>query len=199
MDYLLKAIKTLGLYMNTNLIRFCKLVKNRSEEHLKTIELLNENELYGQMVSILRQELDSLIRVLFLLTKNIDERNHFIEQTFKGYQWKINGQRICDKQMINISLKLCGWANYVYKFGCSFIHLSIFCDYENIDPFDFLSMKDKENIKEYLIQYHDYPQDVVLNINSIKPYILPIFNKIKGNLYCYIEHLENEDLFERLY
>lgn len=51
-----------------DLDKFCNIVKKRSEENAKTIKLLYENQLYGNCVGILRQELDSMVRVLFLLT-----------------------------------------------------------------------------------------------------------------------------------
>ena len=62
-----------------DLDKFCNIVKNRSEENAKTIKLLYENKLYGNCVSILRQELDSMVRVLFLLTCEQVKRMMFIK------------------------------------------------------------------------------------------------------------------------
>lgn len=46
---------------------FCRQVRSRSKEHQKAIGLLSEAGLAGQMVAILRQELDSMVRVIYLL------------------------------------------------------------------------------------------------------------------------------------
>ena len=40
-----------------NLKQFCEIVKKRSEENSKSIKLLYEQKLYGNCISILRQEL----------------------------------------------------------------------------------------------------------------------------------------------
>lgn len=67
-----------------DLDKFCNIVKNRSEENAKTIKLLYENQLYGNCVGILRQELDSMVRVLFLLTCEQSQRIMFIKQTLNN-------------------------------------------------------------------------------------------------------------------
>ncbi len=58
--------------------QFCRLVRERSIEHKKAIHFLFGNRLAGQMLSILRQELDSLVRVIFLLTLDLSVRSNLI-------------------------------------------------------------------------------------------------------------------------
>ncbi len=62
-----------------DLKQFCEIVKKRSEENSKSIKLLYEQKLYGNCISILRQELDSMIRVLFLLSKERKTRQILIQ------------------------------------------------------------------------------------------------------------------------
>lgn len=39
-------------------------------------------------MSILRQELDSMVRCIFLLSTTLEERQRFIEQTLNYERWK---------------------------------------------------------------------------------------------------------------
>ena len=54
------------LKMNT-VDRFCKILRNRSEENRKSFDVLFRNRLFCNCFSILRQELDSMVRVIYLL------------------------------------------------------------------------------------------------------------------------------------
>ena len=47
------------------------IIQKRSEENDKSIKLLYKQKLYGNCISILRQELDSMVRVLFLDRKSV--------------------------------------------------------------------------------------------------------------------------------
>jgi hypothetical protein len=46
--------------------RFCKIIRQRSQENKQAIGLLSRIGLTGQVMSVLRQELDSMVRVIFL-------------------------------------------------------------------------------------------------------------------------------------
>lgn len=70
-----------------NLKQFCEIVKKRSEENSKSIKLLYEQKLYGNCISILRQELDSMVRVLFLLSQEQETRQLLIQQTLDNEKW----------------------------------------------------------------------------------------------------------------
>ncbi|MDP3186793.1 MAG: hypothetical protein Q8M58_16170, partial [Anaerolineales bacterium] len=55
---------------------FCRQIRQRSEENRKAFAVLFHNDIIGNSVSILRQELDSMIRVIYLLSiDDIDYRN----------------------------------------------------------------------------------------------------------------------------
>jgi hypothetical protein len=47
---------------------FTRQVRERSRENAESLRLLHGRGLHANVVSILRQELDSLIRVIFLLS-----------------------------------------------------------------------------------------------------------------------------------
>lgn len=68
--------------------KFCKILRKRSAEHSQAMVRLND--LQGMMASILRQELDSMVRAIFLLViSDLSERNRLIKQTLKGETWTV--------------------------------------------------------------------------------------------------------------
>lgn len=170
--------------------QFCEIVRKRSEENSKSIKLLYENKLYGNCISILRQELDSMVRVLFLLSQKQETRQVLIQQTLDNEKWHIERKQIRDIELINNVLHLYGWARNVYMFGCSFSHLSVFHYYSEQDPFEKLSTEELKVIKNFMVQYHNFPQYNQINFVTMKPYILDIFDKIRGNLQCSLRDLE---------
>ena len=173
--------------------QFCKIIRERSAEHISAGKLLYENGLYGQYISVLRQELDSLVRVVFLLSKDLNMREHFINQTLNNIKWTQPNSRniITDRQMVNLTNRLNGWTNSVYRLGCAFIHLSPLADYKNENPFLQLTDSKVVDIKQHLHQYHEFNLSNDLNMATIIPYLPKVLEKIAGNLECYIEDLEN--------
>lgn len=171
------------------------MLKNRSSENRAAINLISRS--ISPAISILRQELDSMVRVIYLLQQTKAERRRLIDLTLKGKKWNVVTRKgkyepLTDKQMVKLASTLQGWTEYVYKFGCSFIHLSDFHNYYSINPFDSISKTDKENIIRYMRQYHGGRMSNELDMNELTPYIPAIFDKISSNLECYIRELENE-------
>lgn len=94
---------------------FLRQVRSRSREHRQAMNLLASARLAGQMVAVLRQELDSMVRVIYLLDKDIARRTQLIDESVSGKKWS----RVTDKEMVDLSQNLQGWTRSVYKFGCS--------------------------------------------------------------------------------
>jgi hypothetical protein len=140
---------------------FCRQVRSRSAEHAKAMRLLEAHQLPGIMASLLRQELDSMIRVIYLLaTTDMSERRRLIEASVAGEEWKHaskNGKEkyIRDAEMKELANKLHNWTKNVYKFGCNFIHLSSCHDYNDRDPFVNLPAETQREIIDYLRCYHE--------------------------------------------
>jgi len=174
-----------------NTAQFCKIVRQRSLENKQAIDLLSRTGLSGQVLAVLRQELDSMVRVIFLLSQTIDERNHLIRLTLSGQKWKLrNNAQVTDKQMVELADTLNGWTKSVYKFGCAFIHLSTFHDYTFNDPFENLGLDEINSIKTHLNYYHGFPMTDGLTMRSISFYLPRVFDKIESNLESYIQNLE---------
>jgi len=149
------------------------------------------------MVSILRQELDSMIRVIFLLAqKDRGYRNELIEAAVSGKAWTARGTRrkITDRDMVELANKLHGWTRSVYQFGCGFIHLSSLHDYRDRDPLAQISEEEREAILEHLRSYHGGPLNPSPTFDDIVPLLPKVFEKIASNLECYLRQIEGNEV-----
>lgn len=175
---------------------FCNILRERSSEHASAVQLLFHNHHYGQVIAILRQELDSLVRAVYLLSKDLETRQHFINLTLENLKWTQPGSRtsVTDREMVNLADRLYGWTNSVYKLGCAFIHLSPLADYRNTNPFEQLEPSEVENIKQHLNHYHGFPLSETLTMETIIPYLQKVFQKVNMNLVGYIQNLENSSV-----
>ncbi|QKK27034.1 hypothetical protein [Rhizobium hidalgonense] len=172
--------------------RLIAIVRSRSAEHDKAITLLVAAKLWGQVLATIRQELDSLVRIFYLLDQPLNERAILAGQTLAGEIWsrKKPKGRVTDRQMMELYNALDGWAMRVYEFGCSFIHLSNSHGYAGCDPLASLSQQDRAEIGDYLRSYHGGPAEKEPLFEDIKPYLREVFNKVAQNLDYYLEGLE---------
>lgn len=181
---------------------FIELIKKRSEENEKALTSLFSQNLIGNCISVLRQELDSFVRIMYLgRISDISNRERLMQQTLNGQKWNevtINGKlkTVTDRDMVDKSSELKGYIQYVYKFGCGFIHLSDFHNYESENPFDKLEYSEQFDIKLYLHQYHGFPRDGELSISTLRMYIPSVFEKISSNMACYYGSLINDEMIE---
>lgn len=174
---------------------FVRQVRERSRENRAAVELLHAKGLHGNIVSILRQELDSLVRVIFLLSQ-VDRgyRAALIAASVNGQQWRRRDGtgRITDREMVDLSNGLFYWAKNVYQFGCAFIHLSSFHDYGSRDPMEQISASERANIASYLKHYHCAPVEPDVAFAEVITYLPSVFEKIARNLECYLNDLESD-------
>lgn len=172
---------------------FCRQIRNRSIDNKRAIELLFSRNIFGPIIAILRQELDSLVRCIYLLSiDNIDYRNELVEYSISGKKWRsLDGKKVIrDREMVNLAQRLHGWTQSVYTFGCAFIHLSNFHDYENRNPFDSLEEAEFEAVRYYLSYYHGTLIDRNSSLAHITWTLPSVFDKISGNLEFYVKELE---------
>ena len=176
---------------------FLNLLENRTNENKETIALLMSKMLIGNSISVLRQEIDTFIRVIYLAKLNdFGYREHLMNCTLNGKKWTEKGKkrRITDREMVEIANELKGYVQYAYKFGCSFIHLSDSHNYKDKNPFDKLPIHDQNDIIFYLNYYHGYPLNLKLSTENISLLIPSIFDKISSNMWCYTKHLEQNTI-----
>ena len=165
--------------------------KSRSEEHRRAVAALVNANAYGQIISILRQELDSMVRVIYLLSIPLDRRHELISESIEGVKWRKEGSRasVTDKEMVDLSQKLSGWTQSVYKFGCAFIHLSSFHDYEYRDPVARIPDNERLDLISHCRHYHGGPTSDHPTFHDFIPYLPDVFEKIASNLECYLKEL----------
>lgn len=180
--------------------QFIELIKNRSKENAESLIDDFAKRRIGKCLETLRTELDSFIRVMYIgRISDINERERLMQQTLSGDIWTTltrNGKwkKVTDKDMVDKANELFGYVQYVYKFGCGFIHLSNFHNYAIKNPFDKLNDKEKTDVKKYLNQYHSFPLDNELTVENITNYIPNVFDKISSNLTCYFDSILNEEM-----
>lgn len=170
---------------------FERQVRHRSSEHLKAMSVLAAHRLYGPMISVLRQELDSMVRVIFLLAQPIDIRDQLIADSVSGRKWKVGRQKVTDRQMVDIAQELQGWTASVYKFGCAFIHLSALHDYNERDPLQLLPTSERDDILAHCLRYHGGPVGSDAGFMDLVPFLPRALEKVAGNLQCYLDDLLN--------
>ena len=179
---------------------FCCVLRKRSSEHFEAMTRLHD--LPGMMASILRQELDSMVRAIYLLSiEDLNERKRLIKQTLNGQRWTVSTRKgknriVTDKEMSELSNKLQGWTLSVYKFGCAFIHLSNFHDYSSSNPFDALTIEEQSDILKHMNYYHGGPASVHPSFQELACFFPRVFEKIATNLECYIKDLEANKVIE---
>lgn len=180
--------------------QFIELIQHRSKENAESLRDDFAQRRIGKCMETLRIELDSFIRVMYLgRITNINERERLIQQTLSGEKWTVltsnnKWKQVTDKDMVDKASELRGYVHYVYKFGCGFIHLSDFHNYVTTNPFDKLSDIEKTDVIKYLNQYHHFPLDYELTVETIANYIPDVFEKISSNLVCYFDDILNDEI-----
>jgi hypothetical protein len=180
----------------SNLAIFLRQVRSRSQEHKQAMLLLAPANLAGQMVAILRQELDSMVRVIYLLTQKQERRELLIKASVNGEKWSQEDSRarVTDKEMGDLAQTLQGWTQSVYKFGCAFIHLSGLHDYNDRDPLAQLPAQERSDILEHCRYYHGGPATNDASFDALVPFLPRVLEKIAGNLECYLAALEKGEV-----
>lgn len=189
--------------MNSNTQTFCGMIRNRSEENRRAIQCFSRpHGVLSPAISILRQELDSMIRVIYLLAvKDITERQRLIDSTLRGERWKVRNPKgklrdVTDREMVDLAQQLQGWTKSVYKFGCAFVHLSDFHNHLAENPFDKLEESEKQDILSHMRHYHSGPCHDNPDMAELSLYVPQVLEKIGSNLECYLKQLEQAETLD---
>ena len=184
--------------MNQNTTDFCRIVRARTTENQNAFNRLLPSGSLGVAVGLLRQELDSLIRVAYLcdMGSTCHTAHALIDDAVNGEQWTTTTnrgrqRRITDREMVDIASQMGGWVNIIYKFGCGLIHLSNLHDHESNDPFAAaIDPIDTAEIIRYLNQYHSYP-DHDIDKQRLVEYLPKVMGKLVDNTNYYLSQIEN--------
>lgn len=175
---------------------FLRQIRSRSAEHRRAFDTLYNDRLYGVCISILRQELDSLVRTVYLLSKPIDRRMELISASAQGHRWlqEYSRKPITDKEMVELTQLLHGWTRSVYQFGCAFIHLSANHDYSDRDPYLMIDDGERESILSHCRHYHGGPSSDTPTMDDFIPFLPAIMEKVSNNLTSYIRAIEGDEV-----
>ena len=153
----------------------------------------------GQMVAILRQELDSMVRVIYLLSqRDRSYRSKLIEDAASGRKWTHPNSRkvITDREMVDLANSLHGWTKSVYSFGCAFIHLSNLHDHKVRDPLGQIPEAERSAILQHLRYYYGGPHGDSPAFDDVVPLLPRVFQKIADNLEYYVKQVEGGGTLE---
>lgn len=183
--------------MDTDTRTFCTMIRNRSEENRRAMHCFSiPHGVLSPAFSILRQELDSMIRVIYLLQiTDLVKRQRLIQSTMQGEKWRVSTPKgksrdVTDREMVDLAQQLQGWTQSVYRFGCAFVHLSDFHNHLAQNPFQRLSEAERQDVLSHMRNYHGGPLHDNPDMEEISEYLPRVFDKIAGNLKCYLEDLE---------
>lgn len=176
--------------------RFLQIVKDRSIENIESFQLLYRNEKYSVCIGLLRQELDSLLRLCYLWRPETasNDATSLMQDSIQGRKWLYRnhvGKRISlrDADMLEFASFLGGWEKLVYMFGCKAIHLSDLHAYRDHDPFLSISMETRDQVIGYLKSYHGYCKPTI-SMTDLYEYLPSVMKKLTDNVEFYIEELE---------
>ena len=180
--------------MQDNVNKFCETIRNRSMENQIALGLMYSNQLYSNAISILRQELDLMIRTIYVLGVTDNEyRDELMKCFVEGRKWKRPHSQfdVTDRHMVEYAHTLFGYTRLVYMFGCRFVHLSNLQNWLDEDVANNLDDRTKADLVLYINQYHNAGLESDFTFSDIIIFVPDIFDKLHGNLDCYVRDIEN--------
>jgi hypothetical protein len=175
------------------LSRFAEQVRTRSQENRAVMSAAHHNGWRATEVSILRFELDSLVRVIYLLDEHNRTRRFklLVQATSPNQRWNIS-----DNEIAAPARRMYDWEGQLYRVASRFIHLSSQHDYMTRDPFQSsLLPRERDEMVQYLNDIHGGNLSVNSTFEEVVEYLPKVFNKISDRLDFYLEMLERgEDL-----
>lgn len=175
-------------------VLFVSQVRDRSRENQAAFDLLWRQNLLSPAVALVRQELDNMVRVMFLLDAAPAERMRLIHDSLSGRHWTCstsNGKtrKITDRDLIEHALVHHPWTQQVCRFGCNFIHLSNWHGHRGRDPVVTLRNDERADI-ESLIADEGLPSLSAFTFDELVQLAPYSMDKIGSNLGCYLRDLE---------
>jgi hypothetical protein len=157
---------------------------SRSDENWNTLELLLRERRFGVAIGLLRQEIDTFIRLVYLDTIDDPQAAKLINGWAQGKRWPVR-----DAVMVSVAEKSYFWVEIAYEFGCKLIHLSDFHDYQAIDPFGTMPIESKRTIIGFLRTHHGYTNPDI-DLAEFVELMPPVMNKIRRKVIDYALRLD---------
>lgn len=178
--------------MTTDLERFVRIVQQRSWEHRHSLRMMHMHRFHGASFALLRQQLDTLIRLVYLLNEpDLDYRDQLIAATVRGERWRKKTGRgyVTDRDMVKVTSRLHGWAQSLYGFGCGFVHLSNYYDYLAEDPLRALPRDERRYVLDFVNRRHRFNFDESTTFEEFAECIPRVFEKLDLNVDEYLDDL----------
>jgi hypothetical protein len=177
-------------------VEYNKLITHRLEENWRSFTILFDLKHYGNCISIMCQELDQYIKILFLLKQTKQIRDQLIHNSINDQKWSIinsdnKKEYITDQKLNEFAGNLVGWEARVFQFGCVFKNISNNFNYMLKDPIKSLDDSERALIHEYIREYHDSSFSKDYTITELVPILPMILKEISDSIRKY-SHLFNE-------
>lgn len=177
------------IHNKQHLDQFLRAARFRSEQNKAALDLLLKAHIYAIAIGLLRQEIDTFVRLVYLQSVDAPLANELIAQFVRGERWSRKKKLITDGEMVELAQAKHFWVEKAYRFGCKLIHLSDFHDYQSVDPFTTIPTSDKRTIMNFLRDYHGYRENDIDLPRFIE--LLPkVMVKIRGKVEKYCDALE---------
>jgi hypothetical protein len=165
-------------------LEYKKMISNRLDENMKSFNLLFDLKHYGNCISIMCQELDQIVRLLYLINISPDYRKQLISSSINNQKWHITHvdnqkEYITDEILLDFSKMLNGWEKSIIEFGYLFKSISVNYNYGLRDPIKSMTDPDRLKLYVYIQEYHSSSFPKQFSTDEIIP-ILPMIMKLIG-------------------
>ncbi len=181
--------------ISENADTFCRMVEARSGEHREAMRVALDEDWLAIAGSVLRMELDSMMRVIWLLHHS-DTREQILASCVAGKGFKeASGKRIYDRDMAADAASGNRWVQAVYDFGNTFVHLTNAHDYAVRDPFQ--AYEHRREVIKFLNEFHPGkvpggPVDDSSTLRDLAAYAPYVLEKITSRLDGYVRDLREQ-------
>jgi hypothetical protein len=156
------------------------IVEKRLNENWKSFSILLKMEHYGNCISIMCQELDQYIKLLYLVKQPYNIQEQLISCSINDKKWNI-----VDQDIENFAKTLTGWEADIYEFRNIFYRITINFNYLLRDPIHGLNESERKIIHDYIKEYHDQSIQNDYTIKELIPVFPMIFQKISDSINDY--------------
>ena len=172
--------------------QFRRLISKRLEENWKSFTILYDINHYGNCISILCQELDQYIRLLYLMKQPKHIKDQLLSNSINDQKWHTIGNDnkkvfIVDKDIEDFAKGLKGWEFDIFEFRNVFYKVNSNFNYILKDPIKGLNDSERELIYKYIREYHDSNFGNDFTIKELVPLLPVIFGRISEKIKGYFE------------
>ena len=153
------------------------IVEKRLSENWKSFRILYKLKHYDNCISIMCQELDQYIKLLYIIKQPYDKKEKLVNCSINSKKWDV-----LDQDIDLFAKKLTEWDLAIYEFRNVFNKLTINYNYLLRDPLSGINESEKELIYKYIKEYHDTEFIKNYTLIELVPVLPMIFSRISDNI-----------------